>query len=508
MPPSRPNIVVILADELRADALGCFGNEVCRTPNLDALAAAGTMLSQCMVTQPTCTPSRACLLTGCYPSALRSRMVGCHTPDDPRFLPRLLAAAGYRTAAVGKLHLVPQADEAVLIPPVGQQGPDFDYYGFQHVDLVNGHGMGTYGPDFTPWLERRVPDLAERRARTRPMAPGVNNASGSLRTHTWELPADAHSGEYVVDRAAAYLEDHARDGEPFFLQVSFPDPHHPFTVPEPYASAYDPARMPVPVPPVSAADGATALQLAAHRGETGRRDPVIGTPPDDYTRYTTADWQAATAIYYGMVTLLDEQIGRILATLRATGLDDDTVVVFATDHGEYLGDHGLAGKGFHYDSAIRTPMIVRGPGIRAGARLDDLASTLDLAPTLLDHAGVPAPEGVQGVSMRAAWAGEARLPRHAGVLTENDDDFVPMRARTLTTPDWKLTWYHGCADGELYDRRRDPAERYNLWHDAAAVAVRYELLPQLLDQVLGAVDVMNGRRQPPSPAVPNWAAPP
>lgn len=498
----RPNIVLVLADELRADALGCFGNPICRTPNLDALAAEGTVLTQCMVTQPTCTPSRASMLTGCYPSALRSRMVGCHTPDDSRFAPRVLADAGYRTASIGKLHMIPQDAEVTRLSQAKAGDEALDYYGFGEVDLVNQHGMSTSGPGFTPWRAQRVPDLDERLAAAEPLTPGVNNATGSLRTHTWTLPAAVHSGEYVADRTVEFIQDAADGDRPFFLHVAFADPHHPTTAPPPYADMYAPQDMPAPIPPVTTADGATSLQVAAHHGG-GRRDPVIGTPPDKYDRYTVDDWRATKAIYYGMVTLLDSQVGRILEALRATGLDRNTIVVFTSDHGEYLGDHGMMGKGFAYDSAIRIPMIIRGPQVRAGQRLDDMASAVDLAPTLLDYAGVDEPEGVQGVSMRESLADGAALPRDAA-LTENDDDFVPMRARTLTTRDWKLTWYCTFAEGELYDRGRDPDERRNLWHDPASADTKTTLLVRLLEHVACAVDTVNGRRQPPSPAVPKW----
>lgn len=496
-----PNVLVVLADELRADTLGCFGNPICQTPNLDRLASQGTLFEQCMITQPTCTPSRASLLTGCYPSALRSRMVGCYTPDDPRFLPRVLAGQGYRTASIGKLHLIPQVAEIDRF----EQAVATDYYGFAEVDIVNGHGMQVRGPNYSRWLADKVPDLDARMAAVEPLTPGVNNHTGSLQTHTWILPADAHSGEYIAERACKFLTTAGERDQPFFLHVSFPDPHHPTTVPEPYARMYDPAEMPLPIPPVGQAHGATELQMTAHHG-TGQpadRDPVIGTPPDDYSRYTEADWRSTKALYYGMVTLLDAQIGRILDALDDAGLSDNTIVVFATDHGEYLGDHGLMGKGFHYDSVLRTPMIVRGAGIQAGRRLDGVASAVDLAPTLLAYTGVDEPEGVQGTSMLPALTGEGSLPRSA-VLTENDDDFVPMRARTVTTRAWKLTWYLNSPDGELYDRGNDPTEQHNLWHDPDFDAVRNDLLAELLEQVVCAVDGANGRKQPPAPPVPKW----
>lgn len=507
----KPNILLILADELRADALGCFGNTICRTPHLDSLAASGTRFDQCMITQPTCTPSRASILTGCYPSAIGSRMVGCVTPDDQRFMTHALKRDGYRTVSIGKIHLMPQGTEVDLLSSRMTEQGKLNFYGFDEVDLVNGHGMHCRGPLYTPWLNEQVPDLQARYDAAKPISPGLNNAKGSLRTHTWELPPHTHSSVYIADRTCASLErfsSEARENQPFFMHVSFPDPHHPNTVPEPYASMYDPALMPKPVPAVNEQDGATPLQLSVHHGKNGSdhqatRDGVIGTPPDQYDRYTLADWQAAKAIYYGMVTLLDQQIGRILQTLKKTGLDRDTLVVFLSDHGDYLGDHGMFGKGFHYDSVLRTPLIVAGPDIVAGRKLDGMASTVDLAPTLLDYANVPLPSAMQGVSMCRAIRGDEPLPRDAA-LTENDDDIAVMRARTLTTRQWKITWYCNTQDGELYNRQQDPDERVNRWHDPKLASVKSQLLNHLLEHVVCATDMSNGRSQKPAPPIPHW----
>ena len=164
----------------------------------------------------------------------------------------------------------------------------------------------------------------------------------------------------------------------------------------------------------------------------------------------------------------------------------------------FLSDHGFGGKGFHYDSVIRTPLMVRGPGVRTGLRLDNSASTVDLAPTLLALAGVTPPDAMQGVSMAPALAGDGPLPRDAA-LTENDDDFVPMKMRTLTTADWKITWYCGEEEGELYDRRNDPGELVNRWSDPACRAVKDALLHRLLEHVVCALDASNGRTQIPAP---------
>ncbi len=500
--PEQPNIILILCDELRADALGCFGNPIVKTPTIDRLADEGARFSQCFVTQPTCTPSRASILTGCYPSALRSRMVGCHTPDDERFLPRALSAAGYRTASIGKLHLVPQAAEPAALAQALASN-DGSYYGFQEIDLVNGHGSRCFGNRYTAWLRQVLPDLEALQRQPVPYDKGVN-------CWRWNLPPEVHSSHYIADRAIDFLE--TAPGPPFFLHISFPDPHYPFTVPDPWASRYHPADMPPPIPPVTESADMPDLHQRVYRGPQTPapdgeppRDRVIGTPPHNYADYDLDDWRQVKAIYYGMVSLLDHSIGRILDAVSRLGLNDNTIIAFVADHGDYLGDHGLYGKGLPYDSALRTPLIFRGPGVAAAQDINSVESTLDIAPTLLDYAGVPEPEGMQGCSLKQLLSGAAP-PRPNTALVENDDDFAALRMRTLITPRWRLTYYHGQDWGELIDRERDPFEMRNLWNDPARAEVKQRLLVELLDEVAASIDMRNGRRQQPGAPVPKWRA--
>jgi len=495
----RPNLLLILADQLRADALGCMGNPIVQTPSLDRLAGEGTLFTNAMVTQPTCTPSRASLLTGCYPSVLRSRMVGCTTPDDARFLPHVLADRGYRTASIGKIHLVPQGTEPDAIARARQPDGGYDYYGFQEIDLVNGHGDACFGPQYTPWLLERVPDAARRLSRRQRYARGVQDC------YSYELPAEVHSSNYIGARAEAFLREAADREQPFFLQVSFPDPHHPFAVPEPHASLHNPGDMPSPVPPVVESGDPTPLHLDAYyarnlrmAGQRGSADRVIGTKPEHYDRYTTEDWQQVKALYYGMVSLLDENIGRILSALSTTGLAESTLVVFTADHGDYLGDHGMYGKGLPYDGALHVPLIFAGAGVSAEGRVDTVASLLDVAPTILDWSHIAEPEGVQGGSLASTLAGQA-APRRTAALTENDDDFVPMKMRVLTTNDWKLVTYVGETYGELYDRHNDPDEMLNRWSNPDFAQIKAGLREMLFEEVMCSFDVINGRRQSPSP---------
>ncbi len=496
--PEQPNIILILCDELRADALGCYGNPIVKTPNIDRLAAEGTRFSQCFVTQPTCTPSRASILTGCYPSALRTRMVGCYTPDDPRFLPRVLSGGAYRTASIGKLHLVPQAAEPESVAR-RLAADEATYYGFQKVDLVNGHGSRCFGNRYSAWLRETVQDLEARLASIAPYDKGIN-------CWRWNLPERAHSSHYIADRAIEFLE--SATGQPFFLHISFPDPHYPFTAPEPWASLYDPADMPPPIPPVTESFDMPRLHERVYRGPQSSagerpRDRVIGTPPHNYAELTPEDWQQVKAIYYGMVSLLDHSIGRLLASVDRLGLGDNTVILFLSDHGDYLGDHGMYGKGLPYESALRIPLIARGPGIAAGQSIDSVESTLDIAPTLLDMANIAEPEGMQGSSLKALLNGDDS-PRPSLALVENDDDFARLRMRSLVTPRWRLTYYLNQEWGELIDREKDPQEMRNLWDDPAHGSIKQRLLEQLLQAVAASIDMRNGRRQQPSAPAPKW----
>lgn len=431
-------------------------------------------------------------------------MVGCHTPDDSRLLPRILSRNGYHTASVGKIHLCPQGQEPILINSSQQSDGSIDYFGFQEIDLVNGHGDCCFGAQYTIQRDRMAPDATERLAHRQRYAHGTDD------TYVYPLPAGIHSSNYIGDRAIDFLQ---RTGErPFFLHVSFPDPHQPFCVPEPYDRLYRPDEMEPPIPPLPYPQTVPPWYWEAHTGRGSPNvgnpanalvDRVTGTKPINYQNYTVADYQQMKAIYYGMITLLDHNIGRIFTELDDQGLSDDTIIVFVSDHGEYLGDYGLVGKGMPFDCVIRTPLIFAGPDVMQGKRINGMASTLDIAPTLLDMVGINESEGVQGISMQGTLAGTDSWTRHA-TLTENDDDFVPMKSRTLTTATWKLTRYAGQEFGELYDRQNDPHEVRNLWSDSAYSAVKSELTEILMEEILCSFDVSNGRSQLPQPHATKW----
>jgi len=484
-----PNILLICCDEMRGDAMGCAGNPVVQTPNLDQLAAEGASWQRCYATQPTCTPSRASFFTGCYASAVRSRMVGCWTPDDPRFLPHAFHREGYHTAAIGKIHLVPQNQEVEWQKERFEK--DGHYYGFREVDLVNGHGDNCFGPGFTPWLDERCPDWRERRQSRKRLRDAVSSC------YEWPFTPESHSGNYLVEKTREFFS--RKQDQPFFLNVSFADPHYPFTVPEPFASMYRPEDMPPPAPGISHSRNPAEVEVLATA-----TDPVhvIGTHAK-CSNYSLEDWQTIKAIYYGMISQMDHQVGQILDALEKSGHADDTVVVFLSDHGDYLGDHGIYGKGLSYEGSIRVPLMFRGPGIQPGLRLGGVGTLLDLAPTLLEFAGISEPEGVQGISRKGLLAGGDQPFRDA-VLVENDDDRTPMRMRTLVAEDWKLTVFAGREWGQLYHLPTDPGELNNRWQDPECAGVLHALRQRMLEEVILSVDQVNGRKQPPAPPIPKF----
>ena len=450
----KPNILMIFSDHLRADALGCFGSTVGATPNIDLLAEEGVAFRHCMATQPTCTPARASVLTGRLPSVLRTRMVGCSMPESEKTLPAILRENGYHTASIGKIHLRPQREEWNRVDSLGEGET---YYGFEHVDLVDGHADGCMGSGYREWLAKTT-QVQEMRDVETEFCEDVRNTKKS------KVPYEGWSSVYIVQKVQEFLEQAAEEPrQPFFLHVSFPDPHPDrlsFTVPAPYDHMYDHAQIPSPLPPFSKESGMSEMYEMVRKGLFGPMDYPIGTNAADWTQYTQADWHRVRSRYFGLVKLLDESVGQMMKVLADQGLKDNTIVVFLSDHGDYLGDYGLHGKGFHFDSTLRVPLIWSGVDIAKGENLQ-VASTIDILPTLLELVGCEEPTGVQGVSYAKYLKGRGDYTR-TSALSENDDDFARFRIRTLTTDRWMLNYYAKTEYVELFDLKNDPGEQRNL----------------------------------------------
>jgi arylsulfatase A-like enzyme len=496
---------LITTDQQRADTLGVEGSPLGATPRLDAFAAQGTRFSAARTQNPLCQPARATILTGTYPSTHGVTCNGIDLAADAtaRSVATLLGNAGYSTAMFGKAHF------ATSFPflPTGQvesvegsarvaadwHGP---YFGFDHVELtLFGHNlriadlMGRWNWSFGPppfglhyarYLFRDGDERGyERIGLMQPEAAGME----WNHRQTWpnQLPEEEHLTTWTADRACEWLRD--ADG-PFFGWVSFTDPHHPMDAPAPWCDRYAPEDVLEVLHEVhpEELDDKPPIHKLLSQGARGRQ--LEWANPGGAT-LTRKDLAAMTAGYYGMVAQLDHAIGRVLDTLEARGLADDTLVIVTTDHGEFMGEHQMIFKGpFGYDSLLRVPLLVRGPNVPVGNVVTDPVGTIDLAPTMLAAAGVDTPDWVEG---RALLDG----PRE-WVLTENDFSVVAwLPLRTITTERYKLHRYLEAPFGELYDLQEDPGELVNRFEDPAYASIRSDLLA-LCD------DVMNHdvRREP------------
>jgi arylsulfatase A-like enzyme len=427
----RVNVVVLVADDLRADVIGAFGSRQCRTPNLDSLASEGVVFTRAVCPFPLCVPSRAEILTGC--SSLRTLALATGKLDPALVTwPAAMKSGGYKTCYVGKWHTSGRPGKHGYDKSRGlyagggghlwKEQTDFNgrpvtgYRGwvFQSDDgrIEPEHGIG-----LTPDISRRFAD------------------------------------------AAISLIGEVRD-QPFFLHVNFTAPHDPLFMPPGYEKEYDPRQIPLPKN--------FAAQHPFDHGNLKGRDELLWPFPR-----TKSDVQDELAVYYAVVEHLDEQIGRIVALLKESGQWENTIVVFTSDHGLAIGSHGLRGKQNMYEHTIGVPLIVCGPGIPAGKRLAAPIYLRDIYPTVCELAGVPIPRSVEAKSQAAVIHGTAQRV-HNEVFT-----YFMNFQRAIRTDRWKLIHYPQIDRDQLFDLGADPDELHDLskvpQHSATLAELRQKL---------------------------------
>ncbi len=498
MPSTRPNILLITSDQQHYSTLGSV-NPLIRTPHLDRLASQGIRFDRAYCNNPVCSPSRSTIITGLYPAWHGCWTIGVKLPEDVPTVGDVFQAHGYRSILIGKAHFQPLASqpgsESIECQPLMRDlafwrdfhGP---WYGFDHVETARMHAHESHaGQHYAIWMEEK--GLTNWRDYFQQWPPDPNDryrgpqyTRGSM---VWDLPEEFHHSHWVGERTVANMEQAVQENKPFFLWTSFFDPHPPYAVPEPWASMYDMEDM----QPGQLASGELAPgQMPSHFGKTLEEHP-------DYTMYQEPGGKAlhgfhshlhseeelrrSMACYYGMVSLIDQEIGRILDALDRLGISDNTLILFSTDHGHFLGQHGLIAKGaFHYEDLLRIPLIVRWPGQSpAGQVSNALQCQVDWAPTFLNVAGIPIPGLMQGLSQAPVWRGETGHDR-TWVLVENRHNPTTVHLRTLITDCYKITVYRNGEDGELWDLAQDPAELHNRWHDPDYAGIKCQLLHQFI----------------------------
>lgn len=520
-----PNFLFIMTDQLHAGWLGCAGHPVVKTPNIDALAAQGTRFTQFHVATPVCMPNRASLMTGRMPSVHGLRYNGCTLPERAHTFVDVLRAGGYATASIGKSHLQPftevppDAWTAAPAGPIsqawqaetgdyGKEAPDryranaayefpTPYYGFDHVDVVTGHGDQA-GGHYQHWFRQKHPKDWQALTDRANQLPHSYTCPQAYRT---PIPADSYPTAYIRDRAKDYLTTRAAQPDPFFAFVSFHDPHHPFNPPGKYWDMYDPDDFPLPGA-YEDHDNPPPPLVDAHQAMQAGKGPVT---PQTAFMAPERQLREAMALTAGMITMIDDAVGEIVQTLKDTGQFDNTVIIFNSDHGDYLGDCGLLLKGaWARDSINRVPMIWSDPATRQGqgqnqdrgqdrSRVSDaLASTIDLSATILDRAGLAPYFGIQGQSFLPCLSTDTG---HRDALFIEYNDGVrrmgfdtPARMRSLLTQDWQLSVYRDQSWGELYDRKADPTQTTNLWDEPDLGHVRAMLFEQMTHHLIAQMD--------------------
>ncbi len=478
MPEKRPNILWICTDQQRFDTIGALGNPHIDTPNLDDLVGQGVAFTRAYCQNPICQPSRASFLTSLYPSTLHINGNGVDRfPKEVPVVSKLFRQAGYECGLVGKLHLnkVGQGVEK-------RTDDGYSYWKYSHAPhwhppfypVAQGH-------DYADWLRSKGTEL------------------GDLLAEPDGFPLEYHHNTWCGENMSDFIDQNC--DRPWFASMNFFYPHPPFNPALEYIDRYNPDAMPPPlyrptdlsqqealnsIPFQSNAKSPRQLDIRRRKGQSenylgGRRDAG-----------------ALKAYYYALITQIDDQIGRILNLLESTGQSNRTIVIFTSDHGEMLGDHGLIYKGCRfYEGAVRVPLVWSWPGhFKPGIKASGLVELIDIAPTLLDLAGLPVPAHMQGRSLSPVLFGKTdphRIREFArcesyDAEASNNSEGKPGYGTMLRNERYKLIVYHGYDLGELYDLEVDPGEFNNLWDNPDYRELKLDLMKKSFDATVLATD--------------------
>jgi len=455
----RPNILWICTDQQRWDTISSLGNECIRTPNIDRLASEGVAFLKAFCQSPICTPSRSSFLTGMYPSSVH----GCGNGNDrwaeaAPLVTKTLADSGYRCGLVGKLHLA--GCHGRIEPRPEDDGYSVFHWSHSHKD------MWPEGHSYAEWVKEK------------------GGVLGEMYQEKGYMDPELHQTKFCADKAIEFMEENA--GHPWLMSVNIFDPHVPFDPPQLYLDKYDPESVPDPLFRES--------DLAAQKKLAGVDFQVVASDPESFQA------KEKIAAYYAMIEQIDDHVGRMLDCLNRSGQRENTLVIFTSDHGEMLGDHGLITKGCRfYEGLVHVPLIISWPSvISQGTRKCSLVELTDIAPTLLDYAGIEKGERMIGRSLRRLLESEVDAHRKfvrceyyraLSLLAPGREGWEGSYATMIRTYRYKLVVYHGHESGELFDLEKDPGEFNNLWSDPDCNEIRFDLMKAMLDQSAFAVDL-------------------
>ncbi len=460
-PPSgseskKPNILWICSDQQRWNTIHALGNQFIRTPNLDRLVREGVAFNYAHCTAPVCTPSRASFLTGMYPSTLHATKNGAERwPETAPLVTKLLKDSGYDCGLVGKLHL---STAQMHTPEKRPLDDGYRFFAYSHSPHQGGEEN-----HYLKWLKDQ----------------GIRY--GDIPTLSGEQQVALDQTTWAANEAIRFI-DQEHNG-PWLMSLNMYAPHGPNNPPDPYLDRFDIESLPGPV-----FRDSDLKQKSVFNDVTFQSTP---RHPD------SIDARVRQARYWAEIELIDANIGRLLDHLDRSGQLDNTLIIFTSDHGEMLGDHGLINKGCRfYEGLVRVPLIFWWPGhIKKGLQSNALVELIDIAPTLLEITGEPVPARMQGKSLLPILEGRADPDEFRPyvrsefyeTLKSGPRDRV-SNATMIRTRNHKLVNYHGHEKGELFDLRKDPEEFENLWDDPASQQVKLELMRMSFDATVSALD--------------------
>lgn len=460
MADERPNIIFIITDQQRFDTIKALGFDYMDTPNLDRLVNEGTTFTNCHISAPSCAPSRASLFTGYYP---HTTGILRNADTWKRSWIESLSDSGYRTINIGKMHTYPYHtplgfDERYVVENKDRYMEE-RYYFDEWDKALKARG-----------LVKQQRELYRQR----------DDYKDSLGAFDWELDEDMQSDNFVGDTATWWIDQKPRDERPLFLEIGFPGPHPPYDPTREEAEKYLAKDLPLLEVTQEELDNQPPVmkELRQHNVEIDHDSVVHKLNPTQEERHRQR------AYYLANVTMIDKKIGEILDSLEKKGYLENAVVVFTSDHGDCLTDHGHSQKWTMYDTIMKMPLIVWRPGQKDGGRkVDGLCQQMDIGPAILQMAGLEVPEMMEAKSLLPAIEGEDWEPRdyvyaehgRDKILTETD--FVSM----VRSKDWKLVHFVDEPHGQLFNLNDDPDEVKNLWDDPASADKKQELLTELLN---------------------------
>lgn len=483
----KPNILLITSDQQHWMCMG-YNNPEIKTPNLDRLAARGMIFDRAYCPNPTCTPTRASILTGMYPSQHGAYTLGTKLDESVPTVNDAWHEAGYQSALIGKAHFQPLQETedypSLESYPILQdlefwKSYDGPFYGFDRFELARNHtDEGHVGQHYAIWMEEK----GFKDWRKCYQKPG---GTSGRQYGEWNIPEEYHYNTWISERTNAIIEDYAQSDTPFFVWSSYFDPHPPYIVPKPWADMYDPDSLTLPEGKEGEHDANTLFHKITQMEKPNLADYGLAGAKwmhgvQSHLR-SDANKRKDMAIYYGMVSCMDHYIGKTLDKLDELGITDNTLIVFTTDHGHYFGQHNLIAKGpFHYEDGVKVPMIASWPGhVPEGTRSDALQSLVDLPVSFLAAAGVSKPQKMTGLDQTEVWTGQKDKLRD-WCIVENNHEPGYCEHKTYIETDYKLTVFRTFEDGELYDLKNDPGEFENRFDDPEYASIKAKLLQKFL----------------------------